>query len=103
MYTKSEQHVEEILYELYFSALEISRPIIACTQFDSFWTEVISLCQQEDFLQLSISAIYPALQTILEHFAKQRKYVDNVDKAQVQNVMLMHYAPANFFSRDLSD
>ena len=77
--------------------LKFQDQIIICKQFDLFWTDLITLCQQEDFLLQSISAIYPALQNILEQFALQRIHHDAIDHPKVNNMILMHYAPANFF------
>ena len=71
--------------------------ILICEQFDSFWTKIISLCQQETFLQQSLPAIHPALQNIMEQLAQQRRYKDNMQHTNVSNIMLLHYAPANFF------
>ena len=71
--------------------------ILICEQFDSFWTEIISLCQQEDFLQQSLPAVHPGLQNIMEQLAQKRRYKDGTKDFDVSNVMLLQYAPVHFF------
>ena len=77
--------------------LNYQEQILFCEQFDSFWTELISLCQQEFFLQQSLPAVHPALQNIMEQLAQQRRYKDNMPHQGVSNIMLLQYAPVNFF------
>ena len=77
--------------------LSYQEQILICEQFDSFWTEIISLCQQKAFLQQSLSAVHPALQNIMEQLAQQRRYKDSRQSTNVSNIMLLQYASANFF------
>ena len=77
--------------------LSYQEQILICEQFDSFWTEIISLCQQEDFLQQSLPAVHPAIQNIIEQLAQQRQYKDESKIIGVSNMTLLQYAPGNFF------
>jgi len=77
--------------------LSYQEQILICEQFDSFWTEIISLCQQETFLQQSLPAVHPALQNIMEQLSQQRRYKDGTKEIGVSNIMLLQYAPTNFF------
>ncbi len=77
--------------------LSYQEQILCCEQFDSFWIELISLCQQDVFLQQSIPAVHPALQNIMEQLSQNRRYKDGSSHFGVSNVILLQYAPVHFF------
>ena len=77
--------------------LSYQEQILFCERFDLFWTELISLCQQEDFLQQSIPAVHPPLQNIMKQLSQSRRYIDNGKGIGVTDIMFLHYASANFF------
>ena len=72
--------------------------------FRPIWNELLALCEQPIFLEQSIPALHPLLQEVLLNFARRRaqdqceqEALSCAGERLVDNVMLLHYAPANFF------